>query len=210
MLPATITHSHPSFKKNNPLHPFFNKSDPLPLIFQQKWPTLTHFSRKTTHSHAFSTKTTHSTHFPTKVTHSHPIFKKNDLLPPIFWQIRPPPSHFWWKTFHPHTVSTINSIAPIFQQVRPTPTYFSTKTTYSHHSQPFSHRSSTKATCIHQFSNYNRLSLPVTINALNELNLENIIFEYLMSEKTKKAYLRKNQIYPSILLYMKWRQYITW
>ena len=190
-LPASLTHSHPFFKKNNPFSP----------IFQEKQPIPTYFSTKTTHSYLFfdnndpfspifQDKKPIPTHFLTKATHSHPFLMEKDPLPPSF--------------------NKSNIIPPIFQQIRPTPTYFSTKATHSYHSRPFFHRSSAKVTCIHQFSNYNRLSLPVIINALNELSLENIIFEYSTSEKKRKAYFSKKQIYPSILLNMKYgRQYIT-
>ena len=196
------THSYPFFDKNNTLLP----------IFRQKRHTPTHFSTKTTHSYPFFDKNDTPTHFSTKTTHSYPFFNKNDPFLPNFGEKRPtsthfstktsppPPSHFWWNDLLP----------PIFQQIRPTPIYFSTKKTHSHHSHPFSHRSSIKETCIHQFSNYNRLSLPVTINRLNELSLKNIIFEYSTSEQNRKAYFSKNQIYPSMLLNIKYRrQYIT-
>ena len=135
--------------------------------------------------------------------HFHPFFDKNDALPPNFQEKRPTFTHFSTKTSHfqpflmdnnllPPSFNKNNPIPPIFQQIRRTPTYFSTKATHSHHSHPFFHRSSTKATCIHQFSSYNRLSLPVTINAINEFSLENIVFEYSVSEKNRKAYFSKN------------------
>ena len=133
-------------------------------------------SPTSSHSHPlppiFQEKRHTPTHVLTKTTHSHPIFKKSDPLPPSF--------------------NKNNPILPIFHQIGPTPTDFSTKTTHSHHSHPFFHQSSTKTTCIHQFSNYNRLSIPVTIKALNELGLENIIFEYSTSEKKWKAYFSKS------------------
>ena len=149
-LPATPSHSHHS-------HTFFKKNNSLPLIFQEKRPTPFHFSTKTTHSYPFFNKNkplqpnfqekrTNPTHFLTKTSPSQPFLMKNDPLPPSF--------------------NKNNPVPPIFQQIWPTPTYFSTKMTHSHHSHPFFDRSSTKATCIHQFSNYNRLSLSVTINAL--------------------------------------------
>ena len=93
-------------------------------------------------------------------------------------------------------INKFDSLSLIFQQKRPTPTY----------SYPYLHYSPTKETCIHQFSNYNRLCLPITINPLNELSLENIIFEHSRSEKKRKAYFINNQIYPSILLYMFWME----
>ena len=187
------THSHQFFNKTNSLPSIFTESDPLPPIFLEKQPTPTHFLTKTTHSHPFfkksdplspifrqkrrtptqfSRKKTSFHHFSTKTSHSQPFLMDNNLLPPSF--------------------NKSNPIPPIFQQIRPTPNYFSTKATHSHHSHPFFHRSSTKATCIHQFSSYNRLSLPVTINAINEFSLENIIFEYSVSEKNRKAYFSKN------------------
>ena len=146
-LPATLTHFHPFFKKNNS----------LPPIFQEKRPTPIHFS--------------------TKTTHSYPFFNKNNPLPPSFQQKQPTPTHFSTKTspsqpflmkndLLPSSFNKNNPIPSIFQQIRPTPTYFSIKVTHSHHFHPFFHWSFTKATFIHQFSNYNRLSLRVTINAL--------------------------------------------
>ena len=176
-------------------HPFVKKREPHPPIFQAKQPTPNHFWTKTTHSNLF--------------------FNQNDPVPPNFQEKRPTPTHISTKLCPsqpflmendplPRSFKKSNPIPPIFQPIRPTPTYFSTKTTHSHHSHPFFHRFSTKATCIHQFSNYSRLSLPVPINTLNELSLENIIFEYSTSEKKRKAYFSKNQIYPSILLYTKY------
>ena len=229
LLSPTLTHSQslsptPTHfsRKATHSHPFFDKTDQLPAIFRQKRHTPIHFSTRTTNSHPFfKKKNPIPTHFLTKATHSHPFFDKNDPLPPNFQEKRPTPTHFFTKTSAsqpflmennslPPSFNKNNPILPIFQQIRPTPTYFSTKMTHTHHLHPFFHRSSIKATCIHQFSNYNILSLPVTINALNELSLENIIFEYSTSEKKRKAYFSKNQIYPSILLYMKYgRQYIT-
>ena len=112
-LPATPSHSHPRPATLTHPHPFFKKNNPLPPIFWQKWHT--------------------TTHFLTKTIHSHPIFKKTDPFLPIFRQKRPPPTHFWWKTTHSHQDSTkstqsypfFNKLDPlplIFQQIRPTPT----------------------------------------------------------------------------------------
>ena len=180
--------------RSQPLSPTLTHSQPLS-------PTPTHFSRKT--------------------TPSHPFFDKNDPLPPIFQEKRPTSTHFLIKTYPsqpflmekdelPPMFNKNNPIPTIFQQIRPSPTYFSTKTTHPYHSHPFLHQSTTNAICIQQFSNYNRPSLPVTINALNGLSLENMIFEYSMSEENRRAYFSKNQIYLSILLYMKYgRQYVT-
>ena len=216
------THSHPFFNKNNPLPPIVKKNDPLPPIFpKQQLPTPTHFLTKTTHSHQYFKKSD-----PLSL-----IFQENNPLPLIIWQKQHPPTLILTITTHSHPFFDKKSpsqiflmkndpfllsfnknkpIPPIFQQIRPTSAYFSTKTTYSHNSHPFFHWPSTKVTSIHQFSNYNRLSLSATINALNELSLENIIFEYSTSEKKGKAYFSKNQSHPSILLYMKYgRQYIT-
>ena len=198
------THSHQFFNKNNSLLSFFKESDPLPPIFQDKQPTPTHFLTKTTPSHRFFKKINPlSPIFRQKPPHSYQFFNQNDPLPLNFREERQTPTHFSTKTSHsqpflmdsnllPPSFNKNNPIPSIFQQIRPTPTYFSTKVTRSHHSHPFFHRSSTKATCIHQFSSYNRLSLPVTINAINELSLENIIFEYSASKKNWKGYFSKN------------------
>ena len=187
--PATLSHSHqlqPIFqekqstpthfsRKTSHSHPFFNKSDTLLFIFQLKRPTPTQFSGTT--------------------THSHPFFDKNIPIPAISDGTRP----------------TLTQVQP----KQPTPTYFSTNSTHSgplplifHEKRPtptiltlFSTGPPPKE-LVHHFSNYNRIFLPVTINVLKELSLENIIFEYSTSEKKRKAYFSKNQIYPSILLCM--------
>ena len=140
------------------------------------------------HSQPLSPTPSHSQPLPATLSHSHQLTNSGST-----------------ETTHSHPF--FNKFDPL----GPTPTYFSRKTTHSHHSHLFSRRSSTKGTCIHHFSNYNRISLPVTINVLKELSLENIIFEYWTSEKKRKAYFSKNQIYPSILLCMKYgRQCITY
>ena len=146
---------------------------------------------KTTHSYPFFNKNDpFLSDFKDKTTHFHPFFNKNIPLPAISDGKRPTPTQFQQKQSNP-THFSINLTHPI---------YFSTKQTHSHHSHPFPHRSSTRATCIHQFSNYNRLSLPITINALNKPSLKNIIFENSTSEQKRIAYFSKNQIYPSMLL----------
>ena len=71
---VTLTHSHPFFKKNNPLPPIFWQKRLVPTVFTIKQPTPTHFS------------------------------KKSDPLPPIFWQKGHTPTHFLTITTHPHFI----------------------------------------------------------------------------------------------------------
>ena len=110
------------------------------------------------------------------MTHFHPFFDKNVPLQVISHGKRPTATQFQQKQHNPTYFSTNST----------TPTYFSTKKTHSHHSHPFSHQSSTNATCIHQFSSYNRRSLPVTLNALNELSLKTSSLNIRRQSKREK------------------------
>ena len=119
-------------------HPFFKKSDPLLPIFQEKQPTPTHFSRKTTHSPIFQEKNPlppifrqkqHTpTHFSTKTIDSHPFLNKNDPFPDFSIKQPTAMQGLYWIAL-PATLTHSQRNLPTLRHFYPFTLQFSMKTT---------------------------------------------------------------------------------